>query len=54
MSGSIPPLPQYAFIAWCSVKTPYLPMPSLGALPAGLHGVMLRYREVKKDRLSNH
>jgi hypothetical protein len=20
MSGAIPPLPQYAFIAWCSVK----------------------------------
>jgi hypothetical protein len=20
MSGTIPPLPQYAFIAWCSVK----------------------------------
>jgi hypothetical protein len=22
MSGSIPPLSQYAFMAWCSVKTP--------------------------------
>jgi hypothetical protein len=21
MSGAIPPLPQYAFMAWCSVKT---------------------------------
>jgi hypothetical protein len=31
MSGAIPPLPQYAFMAWCSVKSigTTLPLPSL-------------------------
>jgi len=39
MSGVIPPLPQYAFIAWCSVKA---------------QGQLYHNLTLKSDKINNH
>jgi hypothetical protein len=43
MSGAIPPLPQYAFMAWCSVKAQgqlYLYLLPLASRRVGFHFIV--------------
>jgi hypothetical protein len=46
MNGAIPPLPQYAFMAWCSVKRSTgttLPMKSLSGLTGHVVSIITNY-----------
>jgi hypothetical protein len=43
MSGAIFPLPQYAFMAWCSVRSTGTTLPLL--LPGWNHVSDIRYRD---------
>jgi hypothetical protein len=52
MRGAVPPLHQYAFMAWCSVKAQgqlYLYLHNLN-LRISLPNIMYRKKEIQKER----